>query len=438
MKPRSKREREVMDLSAKLPPISDKQRRYAEEHCHEGIGYMSGGLVWCTKCGCEFRSELNEIFMVQGTECVCPNCGQKLSVRSSTKRKIEESYYYMIVTTIGGWQVLRQFQVKRWMWRVTKYKDKSQRPFFEIREAVQNWIDERGREVIVARPRGYSIGYTDLWLINRPMEIRGEYKGYSYQADPYHINPWITYPYMSVLPILRRNGLKGKLPNVNMKDLMVKLLTDTRAETLIKAGQLGILQLLINRGGLRYWKQALIAIRNHYVVSDASLWVDLLDNLEYLGKDIHNAFYVCPKDLKEAHDHWMRRRRKVEAKRMSERKKKEMLFWEDEYRKNKQKFFGVEIADDRVVIKPIQSVKEMQEEGDEMHHCVAANGYYKRLDSLILSAKDKDGKRLETIEVNLKTMMVVQCFGKFNKTTEYHSEILNVMNKNMNKIAECV
>ena len=328
--------------------------------------------------------------------------------------------------------------MKRWMWRVTKYKEKSQHPVFEIREAVQNWIDENGREVIVARPRGYSVGYTDLWLFNKPMEIRGGYKGYNYHADPYHIIPWTTYPYMSVMPILRRNGLKGKLPNVNMKDLMVKLLTDTRAETLMKAGQLGILQLLINRGGLRYWKQALIAIRNRYVVYDASLWVDMLDNLEYLGKDIHNACYVCPENLKEAHDYWMRRRRKVEAKHMSERKKKEMLFWEDEYRKNKQKFFGVEITDGRIVIRPVQSVKEMQEEGDEMHHCVATNGYYKRLDSLILSAKDKDGNRLETIEVSLKTMMVVQCFGKFNKTTEYHNDILDVMNKNMNKIAECV
>ena len=73
-----------------------------------------------------------------------------------------------------------------------------------------------------------------------------------------------------------------------------------------------------------------------------------------------------------------------------------------------------------------------------MHHCVATNGYYKRRDSLILSAKDKDGNRLETIEVSLKTMMVVQCFGKFNKTTEWHNDILDVMNKNMNKIAECV
>ena len=84
-----------------------------------------------------------------------------------------------------------------------------------------------------------------------------------------------------------------------------------------------------------------------------------------------------------------------------------MLYWEDEYRKNKQKFFGLEITDGRIVIRPVQSVKEMQEEGDEMHHCVATNGYYKRLDSLILSAKDKDGNRLETIEVSLKTMMVV-------------------------------
>lgn len=99
---------------------------------------------------------------------------------------------------------------------------------------------------------------------------------------------------------------------------------------------------------------------------------------------------------------------------------------------------GVVIHEGGIVIRTIQSVKEMQEEGDAMHHCVATNGYYKKDDSLILSAKSKDGMRFETIEVNLKTMKVVQCFGKFNGTTEYHDEILEMMRRNIGKIAECV
>ena len=76
----------------------------------------------------------------------------------------------------------------------------------------------------------------------------------------------------------------------------------------------------------------------------------------------------------------------------------------------------------------------MQEEGDFMHHCVATNEYYKKKDSLIMSAVDECGNRLETIEISLKTMKVVQCFGMYNKTTDRHQEILDVINGNMKEV----
>lgn len=40
--------------------------------------------------------------------------------------------------------------------------------------------------------------------------------------------------------------------------------------------------------------------------------------------------------------------------------------------------------------------------GEAMHHCVFSAGYYKRPESLILSAKDSKGNRLETIEVSCR------------------------------------
>ena len=80
----------------------------------------------------------------------------------------------------------------------------------------------------------------------------------------------------------------------------------------------------------------------------------------------------------------------------------------------------------------------MQEEGEYMHHCVFSNGYYKKKDSLILSAKNEDGVRIETIEVLLNTGKVNQCFGKFNKFTEHHEKILKIVNDNMNQIMKAV
>lgn len=439
MKPRTKREKEVMRLHGKLPPLTEKQRMYAEEHCHEGIGYKHGGLVWCTKCGCEFGNDGHDLGIALGVDdvAVCPMCGEKLKVKLSTKRKIDERYYFTVVTTSGGWQVLRHYCVDKWMRRVSKYIHDCQAPTFEVREAVQEWIDPDGNSVIVARARKPLCGGVGSLDFNTGMEIRKEYNGYSYNPDPYKINPFVVYPWKKVIPILKRNGLKGGWPDLCPGRLMVKLLRDTKAETLMKAGQMVLLEHLIWRNNIIYWNQIKIAMRNRYYVSDATMWFDLLGALEAVGKDLHNAKYVCPKNLKEAHDYWVRKSREKDEKRRAEEKRKDALYWEGKYKEEKQSFFGVVITNGRITIRTIQSVAEMMEEGDKMHHCVGTNGYYKKADSLILSARDEQGERLETIEVGLKTMRVLQCYGKCNSLTERHGEILELMNKNMNVIAKC-
>ena len=65
-----------------------------------------------------------------------------------------------------------------------------------------------------------------------------------------------------------------------------------------------------------------------------------------------------------------------------------------------------------------------------MHHCVFTNEYYLKADSLILSATI-DGKRIETIEVSLKRMEVVQGRGVCNKNTPYHGQILKLMKEHV-------
>ena len=68
-----------------------------------------------------------------------------------------------------------------------------------------------------------------------------------------------------------------------------------------------------------------------------------------------------------------------------------------------------------------------------MHHCVFSNGYYKKDDSLILSATI-NGKRIETIEVSISQLQIIQCRGACNKETKYHNRIINLVNRNMSLI----
>lgn len=80
----------------------------------------------------------------------------------------------------------------------------------------------------------------------------------------------------------------------------------------------------------------------------------------------------------------------------------------------------------------------MVEEGEAMHHCVYACGYYKKKESLILSAKDKEGHRIETIELSLRTFTIVQSRGVCNSITPMHNEIIELVNKNINLIRQVV
>ena len=61
-------------------------------------------------------------------------------------------------------------------------------------------------------------------------------------------------------------------------------------------------------------------------------------------------------------------------------------------------------------------------------------GYYdhtKHPNSLILSAKDKEGHRLETIELNIKTWKVVQSRALQNGKTKFHDEIVKLVEQNI-------
>ena len=104
------------------------------------------------------------------------------------------------------------------------------------------------------------------------------------------------------------------------------------------------------------------------------------------------------------------------------------------YKEAKAAFFGIVFGDDKIVISVVQSVSEMAIEGEEMHHCVFTNRYFCKAKSLILSAKDKDGNRIETIEVNLDTFKVIQSRGVCNKNSVYHDRILKLMEDNMHLI----
>jgi hypothetical protein len=180
-----------------------------------------------------------------------------------------------------------------------------------------------------------------------------------------------------------------------------------------------------------------ICVRNGYTIYDASMYADYIDLLRYFGKDTHNAYYVCPKDLRAEHDRLMQKKQRIEEKKELEQRIREAARHEKSYKEHRGLWFGICFGNEDIVVTVIQSVAEMAEEGTKMHHCVFANEYWnvkKHPDSLILSAKDRQGNRLETVEVNMKTWSIVQSRGLLNDPSERHDEIIELVKENMYKL----
>ena len=68
-----------------------------------------------------------------------------------------------------------------------------------------------------------------------------------------------------------------------------------------------------------------------------------------------------------------------------------------------------------------------------MCRSVTIDEYYSKPDSLILSARINN-QRIETIEISLKTMEIIQSRGACNKDTEFHHIIIKIVRKNMKAI----
>lgn len=128
----------------------------------------------------------------------------------------------------------------------------------------------------------------------------------------------------------------------------------------------------------------------------------------------------------------MRRQREQE-----DQKKRHLQAAEAEalFREQKSQFFGIAFTDGTIQVRVLESVQEYLDEGTAMHHCLFASGYHLKPNSLILSATI-NGKRIETIELNLETLKVVQSRGVCNSTSEYHDQILALVQRNIVKIAQ--
>lgn len=425
MKPRNKFEKRAVELSGKLHAISEAQIKWGKEHCFEHTAYRCKDEMWCTECG---RMWVDISGKKEGY-LVCPYCGRRLEVKVSRKKKLDTSSYVTIVTAIQELQVIRHVYIRKFI------NSRDQYISFHCEEVCQQWFSESGGETVIAKPMNM---YCRGWLYEKPMSVKGN-PSYMY-GRIYDIDGWV-YPKVRLIPVLRRNGLKTSFHGIAPASLIRVLLGgNPMPETLLKTKQYDLLRLYFRKGGIRFRWAVNICNRNGYIVKDASMWEDYLQLLEYFNLDTHNAYYVCPNNLKDEHDKLLKRKNKIEAERRREEQRIARMKRADKLKREisgfisrMQKYFGMEFKGDGIVIHPLESVTQFYQEGKLMHHCVYTNRYYAKPECLILSASVK-GKGIETVEVNLNTFKIVQSRAACNGTSKYHDRIIELVNKNMDQI----
>lgn len=358
---------------------------------------------------------------------ICPGCGYKLRIETSRKLKSSTWARFAVMDVVGSFQVARIFHIHCDM----KAKNT---PRIYTREIVQHWLnpDWNAFEVISATCGGMGMSADHF---GSEMSLKDKGNIWKYNVSVYKIHPDAK-----LLPVFQRNGFNTKVQDIPPFGLLKSLLSNSVTETLLKTKQFALLSVYLgdDSGRInRHWRSIKICIRSKYLVKEAGIYLDYLDLLHRFGKDLHNAKYVCPKNLHKEHDRFVKKRQlldraelQIRNREAAEKRKLEKVELQRIFEQKKSKFFGLSFSDGEIEIKHLDSIEDFITEGEALGHCVYTNSYYGRKDSICFSAS-VGGVKVETVEVSIKEFKIIQARGLRNTPSVYHSQIIDLVNKNM-------
>jgi hypothetical protein len=415
MKPKTKLDKQVWRLHKQMPDLGIRKENWIKKNLFDHHVYNTKKQHECLYCNHTWEYTGKNYVKVK-----CPNCKMNLEPLEGRLRTHFQYHYVVDVTTFKGFQVVRYYHVRR-------YLKSKRKPIWYILPIIEHWIRNDGKYVTLSVSRNGTTKWTYLegWNIYSDISVKHCY-------DYHYIANAIDIPYKRFIPELIRNGFYGNFLNLDIAYFIELLLGNSKAETLLKANQYELFR-YIDTLSEEYWGSIKICIRNNYIVHDARTWIDHINVLMYFNKDLRSPKYVCPDNLNKEHKKYVDKRTKILARQKLKDDIENAKKHNKEYIKSKSKYFKLKITDGDICITPLKNVKDFIIEQLELNHCIYSGEYYKRNDSLILHAL-KNNTRLETIEVSLKSLEILQCRGKFNGNTEYHDKILELVNSNMDKI----
>lgn len=425
MKPKTKFHFKI--LSIKVPSLNAKQKKEVIKDFfkHTAVVTKTKGIT-CLECGHNFAVKQDNSLLIHSieNECNCPKCKTKLIKDYTKKRKFFETNLFSILSIEEEMQCLRYFEVNQ----ILVYGDKAKYNFYEV---ARCFINEKGKVGIIGKLSATSFYSKTYFNLSSDFSIRENVDKYKITCD--------TLSDSVISPLIYRNGFDNNTHNYSELELFSKLLSDSKMETLYKTGRMELFDYFFRYVSYKelekLWPTLKICFRNNYKIKDVGIWRDYINSLIYFGKDINNPFYVCPNDLNKEHDKYMNKKKLIMKKMALEERKRKRLEEEEQFKKLKSKFFGLEFSNEIIKVKVLESIDEFENEGKVLEHCVYISDtkYYLKPDTLILSARVNDTP-IETIEYSLRNNSIIQCHGKNNHDSKYHNDIIKLVNKNKQTI----
>lgn len=419
MKPRTKLQKRVFELSQSLKPIKKSEIHYAEHNFVPKIALKKYSSVYCTSCGHKHKDEVKHRKKI-----ICPSCNSKLRFIDSTTHQNNEFTAKLIV--------VEDFQVVRLLLTQTYYHLKDNKYYNNFStEVIQYWISPNGEITIMGIDMNFMAGYyrEAPFKFGSDMSIKTNNRYYYY---PSHY-----LPKKQIKKDIRRLGIKSSFHGFSPYYVIQNLIRDNRLETLWKYKRYNLFEQLSGEYNSRHldkhWNSVKLALRHNYKPKDTVMWLDYLNMLHDLGRDVRSPKYIFPLELKKEHDRVLRKINERDRKRKLKEELEQISIDNRRYIEQMSKYFDFKIQSDNIEITVLKSVFDFKDEGNELNHCVSEASYYRNFNNLILSAK-VNGKRTETIELVLHNLKIRQCQGYKNNNSVHHNRILELTEKNVHKL----
>lgn len=331
--------------------------------------------------------------------------------------------------------VMQEFMVRR-LYRLYKYTDKSTSHFFFV-EVMREFNDGHHHKTIFSKTRqAFGVSFFDTFNFASEITIKDDRPNYAGNRLSYCFD-------FSLDSIPEDNSShRVRCVSIDPKELARIICNNPVAENLYKQND-PLFGHLMYRTYLKETCRAItIAKRHGFVFNEETtpLWLDMVYAIIVCKKDWHNPVFVAPADLRATHDRFIRMLvRKQQQNRLAreyQRVQRELnrdKTINEQYIKRRQRFYDMVLTDGLIECRVLRDVEAFREEGTAMQHCVFKCRYFEQPYSLILSARI-GGERIETIEVDLTSYRIKQCYGKHDQFTMHHQRIVDLVNAQMETI----